>query len=61
LDKPFSGNTKIMITSKSGVNIANNAAVKPDEEEVLFKSGTKFKVISRIKVNGTNFIELEEV
>ncbi|WP_286741115.1 MULTISPECIES: RHS repeat-associated core domain-containing protein [unclassified Pseudoalteromonas] len=61
LDKPFDGNTKILITSKTGINIANNAAVKPEEEEVLFKSGTKFKVISRIKVNGTNFIELEEV
>ena len=61
LDKPFDGNTKILITSKTGVNIANNAAVKPEEQEVLFKSGTKFKVISRLKVNGTNFIELEEV
>ncbi|WP_168246767.1 RHS repeat-associated core domain-containing protein [Pseudoalteromonas sp. MEBiC 03607] len=60
-DKSFPGNTKITIKSKNGVKVADTASVAPHEEEVLFKSGTKFKVISREKVNGKNFIELEEV
>ena len=60
-DKNFPGNTKITIQSKNGVRVADTASVVPHEEEVLFKSGTKFKVISREKVNGKNFIELEEV
>ncbi|WP_462167280.1 RHS repeat-associated core domain-containing protein [Pseudoalteromonas sp. GB43] len=59
-DKSFSGNTKITIKSKNGVKVADTASVAPHEEEVLFKSGTKFKVISREKVNGKNFIELED-
>ena len=62
LNKPFAGNTKTVIISKNGVNIANNVAVKPEEEEVLFKSGTKFRVLAREKnINGINEIILEEI
>jgi len=60
LDKPFSGNTEIRIRSKNGVNL-ENISVAPQEEEVLFRPKTKFKVLKRDKINGINFIELEEI
>ncbi|WP_276680943.1 ADP-ribosyltransferase domain-containing protein [Thalassolituus oleivorans] len=60
LEKPFQGNTQLKITSKTGVNI-EDIAVLPSEEEVLFRPNTKFKVISKSKVDGINIIELEEL
>ncbi|XPF94945.1 RHS repeat-associated core domain-containing protein [Colwellia sp. RE-S-Sl-9] len=62
LDKPFDGNTKTIIISKSGVNIANNVSVVPREEEVLFKSNSRFRVLAREKnSDGINEIILEEI
>lgn len=60
MKKPFSGNTKITIQSKKGVNV-ENISVAPAEEEVLFRPDTKFKVLGRENVNGINMIELEEI
>lgn len=60
LDKPFSGNTELKIKSKTGINI-EDVSVLPSEEEVLFRPNTKFKVISKTKVNGLYKIELEEI
>jgi RHS repeat-associated protein len=59
--KVFDGNTIIYIKSKTGVNISDNAAVKSDEKEILFKTSTKFRVISKSFFNGQHRIRLEEV
>ncbi|UJF20499.1 RHS repeat-associated core domain-containing protein [Shewanella sp. OMA3-2] len=59
--KVFDGNTIIYIKSKTGVNISDNAAVKADEKEILFKTSTKFRVISKSFFNGQHRIRLEEV
>jgi hypothetical protein len=60
ISKPFYGNTTIAIKSKSGVKV-EDISVKADEEEVLFRPGTKFKVLSKTQSNGHNQIELEEL
>ena len=60
-DKSFSGNTKITIKSKNGVRVADTASVAPHEKEVLFKSGTKFRVLSRNTLNGFTVVKLEEI
>jgi hypothetical protein len=59
--KVFDGNTIIYIKSKTGVNISDNAAVKSDEKEILFKTSTKFRVISKSFFNGQHRLRLEEV
>jgi hypothetical protein len=57
----FTGNTITYIRSKSGVNI-RDLSVKPNEEEVLFRPKTKFKVISKTKSpDGKTSIILEEI
>ena len=57
----FAGNTVTEIRSKNGVNISD-ISVKPNEEEVLFRPNTKFKVLSRTKTpDGQNYIVLEEI
>ena len=57
----FPGNTVTEIRSKNGVNISD-ISVKPNEEEVLFRPNTKFKVLSRTKApDDQNYIVLEEI
>ncbi len=56
----FNGNTVVHIKSKNGV-LVEDFSVVPSEKEVLFRPGTEFKVKSSIKVNGKNYIELEEI
>ncbi|MEQ3693280.1 MAG: ADP-ribosyltransferase domain-containing protein [Thalassolituus sp.] len=57
----FPGNTVTEIRSKNGVHISD-ISVKPNEEEVLFRPNTKFKVLSRTKTpDGQNYIVLEEI
>ena len=46
--------------SRSGVKI-DDISVAEAEKEVLFRSGTKFRVLSREKISGHNYIELEEL
>ena len=56
----FPGNTTTVIVSRSGVKI-DDISVAEAEKEVLFRSGTKFRVLSREKISGHNYIELEEL
>lgn len=55
----FTGSTKMQILSKSGKNIEKLSNHK--EDEVLFKAGTNFKVISVTQKKGVTFIKLEEI
>lgn len=48
----------IILNSKNGVNIS---AFNPDEDEVLYKRNSKFKVLRRYIKNNVIYIELEEV
>lgn len=50
---------RFVIHSKAGRRIEEFSALK-NEREVLFKSGTKFKILSRQDKNGIILIELEE-
>ncbi|WP_034842305.1 ADP-ribosyltransferase domain-containing protein [Endozoicomonas numazuensis] len=59
-EKAFSGNTQIKIMSKSGVKI-EDVSVISTESEVLFRPGTKFKVISKRRTGEKYFISLEEI
>lgn len=47
----------IILNSKKGVNIS---AFNPDEDEVLYKRNSKFKVVRRYIKNNVIYIELEE-
>ena len=60
MSKPFPGNTVTIIKSKSGINI-QDVSVKAAEEEVLFRPGVKFQVMSKKSVNGKTIINLEEI
>lgn len=56
----FPGNTTTSIVSKSGVKV-DDISVKQEELEVLFRPGTKFKVLSRETIDGHNYVDLEEL
>jgi len=60
LSKPFEGNTLTKIKSKSGVKI-DDISVMKEEEEVLFRPNTKFRVLARRKVGVMNYVTLEEI
>ena len=59
-ESAFPGNTTTVIVSKTGVKI-NDISVAEAEKEVLFRPGTKFRVMSREEVDGHNYIKLEEL
>ena len=56
----FPGNHQFVIKSKSGKYIAAISEV-PEEEEVLFKHGTRFKIINITKDGGFTNYTMEEV
>ena len=51
---------RLLIHSKNG-KIIEKISVLPLEYEVLFKSGTKFKVLKRTQEKGYLLIELQEL
>lgn len=57
----FGGNVKFSIYSKRGVNIEGLSLHGQAEKEVLFNSGSSFKVISIREVDGTTYIKMEEI
>jgi len=59
-EKAFSGNILFAIRSQNG-RILGLYADKPDEEEVLFKSGSRFVVVSVERREDLAVIELEEL
>jgi SPP1 gp7 family putative phage head morphogenesis protein len=59
-DEAFAGNTIFIIKSKSGKLIAEISGHKT-EQEVLFKSGTKFKVIDVTQEGGKTIIEMNQL
>lgn len=56
----FPGQHQFVIKSKSGKYVAAISEV-PEEEEVLFKYGTRFKIINIVKKGGTTHYTMEEV
>lgn len=58
--KAFSGEVTFKINSKNGKKIESLSNI-PSEKEVLFKSGTRYKVLEKIEKYGTTFIELQEL
>lgn len=58
--KAFSGNVRFYLSSKHGKDISN-WSVHPEEEEVLFKPGTPFKVLEFTRSKHDIEIFLEEV
>lgn len=60
IDKGFKGGAQFRIDGLHGKHIEQLSA-HPDEREVLFKVGTRFRVIKKHEENGTTYIELEEV
>jgi WXG100 family type VII secretion target len=61
--KAFSGNTRFVIQSSTGRDISSLSAYGSTEAEVLFRPGTRFRVISKLEdaVTGQNVIVLVEV
>ena len=51
---------RLLIHSKRG-KIIQSLSVLPNEDEVLFKSGTKFKVLKRTQTKSYLLIELQEL
>lgn len=51
---------RLLIHSKSG-KIIQSLSVLPNEDEVLFKSGTKFKVLKRTQTKSYLLVELQEL
>ena len=51
---------RLLIHSKSG-KIIQSLSVLSNEDEVLFKSGTKFKVLKRTQAKSYLLIELQEL
>lgn len=60
IGKKFNGNTIYKINSKNGKRVKAISQF-PNEEEVLFKAGTKFKVNKAIKTKGGYEIEMDEI
>ncbi|ORM70496.1 PAAR domain-containing protein [Pantoea rwandensis] len=58
--EPFSGNININIKGTSGKDI-NFLSQYPNEAEVLYPPGTKFKVVNRVDVDGQIFLNYEEL
>ncbi len=57
----FDKNTKYKIHSKNGKQI-EKLSIFPHEKEILFKEGTKFKILNVYKdSDGFNRIEMEEI
>jgi len=56
----WSGNLKLKITSKTGTDV-NALSMHPGENEVLFKSGTRFKVTKVSTHANTTHVEMEEI
>ena len=57
--KVFKGNAFFEVKSKSGKSV-KDVSQFPDELEILFKAGTRFKVIEAVEVDGKYNIILEE-
>jgi hypothetical protein len=57
----FGGNVKFSIYSKRGVKIENLSMHGAAEKEVLFNTGTQFKVISIREDSGITYIKMEEI
>lgn len=58
--EPFAGNININIKGTSGKDI-NFLSQYPNEAEVLYPPGTKFKVVNRIDADGQVFLNYEEL
>jgi hypothetical protein len=58
--KMFAGNARFYLSSKHGKEIARWSA-HPEEEEVLFKPGTRFKVLDFLRSGPNTEIFLEEL
>ncbi len=56
----FGGNVKFKITSKSGKDI-KKLSTHQSENEILFKSGTRFKVSKVEQKHGLHYIHMEEM
>jgi hypothetical protein len=54
----FSGNVLFTIKSKTGRDISQHARY-PEEEEILFDRGTKFRVLNRKDINDSNGVRIE--
>lgn len=56
------GKGKILfnIKSKSGKSV-RNIAIQKNEEEVLFKAGSKFRFMSKSFKNGIHYINIKEI
>jgi hypothetical protein len=59
-DKAFDGNVQFIIASKSGAVLGNHA-VEPEQEEVLFGTGSKFRVVAVERRDDVAVVELEEI
>jgi hypothetical protein len=57
--KPYAGKYQFTIQSRTGKVIDGLSAI-PEEMEVLFKSGTSFKVINFTESNGVTYVNIEE-
>lgn len=59
LAKAFSGNVLFIISSQNG-RVLGAYADKPAEEEVLFKAGSKFRVLAAERLDGLLIISVAE-
>lgn len=59
MGQKFKGNTMYVVRSKNG-KIVREISEFPTEDEILFKSGTSFKVVRAAEIEGKYEIELEE-
>ena len=60
LGRDFGGNVRFIINARHGKRI-ERLSQHPSEREVLFKAGTRFRVLSKEPDGGTTYIHLEEV
>ncbi|MGI8761254.1 MAG: ADP-ribosyltransferase [Jatrophihabitantaceae bacterium] len=59
-DRPFPGNAQYTIRSSNGKEVSGYSNV-PNENEVLFDRGTRFRVLGHDVVGGVHYISLMEV
>jgi uncharacterized protein YukE len=59
-DTPFPGNTQFTITAVTGKEISKWSLI-PDENEVLFDKGTRFRVMSKDFDDGICYIHMREL
>jgi len=58
--KAFSGNVRFYLISRNGREVSKWSAY-PDEDEVIFKPGTRFRVLDFVRTGRDIEVFLEEV